>query len=322
MKYVGPEVKLPISAVIPVRNGMLFLPDFLSSNSGQFSKVDEVIFVNDNSSDETLDFLQEIATSKDNYVVLDNPNPGLVSALNMGINHSRNAWLARFDVDDSYAQSRIETQLELIDDHLGAIFSDYEILDENDNSLGIISSPVTSLFTELSLVNSRRTPHPSALLNKEAVQKVGGYLESEHPAEDLGLWLRLAQGGYNLGSTPSVLLKYRVHANSVTSKKQEEMNRVRAELVFNHDFTNTFKVAVSDLHDEIKKLRSTPYFHQRTFLSGMDLLSVRRLMRAQGVKNIPRLSIRSCSFFFSHKVLFSGLRYFFEAKKRRNNRIS
>lgn len=322
MKYVGPEVKLPISAIIPVRNGMLFLPDFLNSNSGQFSRLDEVIFVNDNSSDETLEFLQESATSKDNYIVFDNPNLGLVSALNMGIKQSRNAWLARFDVDDSYAQSRIETQLALIDDHVGAIFSDYEIIDENDNSLGIISSPVTSLFTELSLVNSRRTPHPSALLNKKAVQKVGGYLESEHPAEDLGLWLRLVQGGYKLASAPSVLLKYRVHANSVTSKKQEDMNRVRAELVFNHDFSKTFKVAVSDLRNEIEELRRTPLDDQRIFLTGMELLSVHRLMRRQGVKTIPKPSIQLFSLFFSYRVLISGFRYFFAAKKRRKRRIS
>lgn len=322
MKYLSSEVNLPVSAIIPVRNGMHFLPNFLDSNSGLFSKMDEVIFVNDNSSDGTLEFLKESTSSRENFRILDNPNIGLVSALNMGISFSRNKWLARFDVDDSYAQSRVQIQIELINDQLGAIFSDYEMVDEEGNSLGIISSPVSTLLTELSLVNSRRTPHPSALLNKNAVVGVGGYLESEHPAEDLGLWLRLAQGGHKLASVPSVLLKYRVHANSVTSMKQADMNRIRAELVFNHDFSKAYRATIDLLRDEIKELRKTSLVGQRIFLSGMDILSVRRLMRLQKVQTIPRLPFRLISMFLSHKVLIAGIRYFLDAKKRRNYRIS
>jgi glycosyltransferase involved in cell wall biosynthesis len=320
MKIVGRDTKLPISAIIPVRNGMQFLPNFLASNAEQFSKLDEVILINDNSSDGTLEYLNEFLFLNDNFIILDNPSPGLVPALNMGIKHSRNVWLARFDVDDVYSESRVEKQFAVIEDGVAAIFCDYEIVDSDENSLGLIGSPVSALFTELSLVNSRRTPHPSALLDKRAILSVGGYLESEHPAEDLGLWLRLIRGGFQLVSVPSILLKYRVHPKSVTSNNQAEMNRVRAELLSNHDFSKVISATINSFRKEVDKLRDTPLVNQRIFLSGVDLISARRLMRLQGAKNLPNLSVRSGSIFFSPKIMLSGFRYFFDARKRRNYR--
>jgi glycosyltransferase involved in cell wall biosynthesis len=322
MRNSGNGVKLPVSAIIPVRNGMKFLPKFLDSNAIQLSKLDQVIVVNDNSSDGTLQFLQKYSSRKANFLILDNPIPGLVSALNLGIRHSRNFWLARFDVDDSYSSFRVEVQFALIEDEVGAIFCDYEIVDANGNSLGIIGSPITPSLTELSLVNSRRTPHPSALLNKRAVQIAGGYIESEHPAEDLGLWLRLTQAGFKIISVPSVLLKYRVHSQSITSSSQAEMNRVRADLVFSHDFSGAFNSTIDSFYKEIDKLRGMSLVSQRIFLSGVDLLSVRRLMRLQGAKNLPHLPIRLAIFFLSPRVIFSGFRYFFDARMRRKNRNS
>lgn len=320
MKYFGFGEMLPISAIIPVRNGMQFLANFLESNVEQFSKLDEVIIINDNSSDGTLEYLIEKCSSKENFVILDNPSTGLVSALNLGINRSRNAWLARFDVDDTYKVFRIESQLALIEDGVGAIFSDYEIIDSENNSLGIITSPITPSLSEISLVNSRRTPHPSAILNKLAVQQVGGYQESEHPAEDLGLWLRLTGEGFKILTVPKVLLNYRMHEASVTSNKQEEMRRVLTNLIHKHDFSHAFNATIHSFDKEISKIRNELLSGQRIFLTGIDLLKVRKVMRSQGLKNIPKLSIRSSGVFFTPSVLISGILFLFQARRRRKYR--
>jgi glycosyltransferase involved in cell wall biosynthesis len=154
--------------------------------------------------------------------ILDSPEPGLVNALNLGLRESSNTWIARFDVDDNYDSARISKQIEAIQANDVAIFSDYSIMSESKLNLGTIYSPVNPLACSISLINSERTAHPSALINKDAVLAVGGYLNEDFLVEDLSLWLRLSRVG-NLRSVPKTLLHYTLSKSSVSSQNNAMM---------------------------------------------------------------------------------------------------
>ena len=60
------------------------------------------------------------------------------------------------------------------------------------------------------------------MFRKSAYEKVGGYRPEYEPAEDLDLWMRLAEVGA-VANLPEVLLKYRVHPHSTTATRSRVM---------------------------------------------------------------------------------------------------
>ena len=57
--------------------------------------------------------------------------------------------------------------------------------------------------------------HPSVLLRREALERVGGWREGDFP-EDWDLWLRLLGAGGRLSVVPQVLHRWRDHDARLT----------------------------------------------------------------------------------------------------------
>ena len=228
-KIVSP---IAVTALMPVKNGLSYISSSKQQLSNTCREFDEILVVDDNSSDGTLIELQRWAEQDSRVRVLSNPDQGLVSALNLGIKESSNNWIARFDVDDKYAEHRLEAQVTAAKFETVAIFSDYEMWSPNGRALGKIPSPVDSDAVKISLVNSRRTPHPSVLYSKEAVLAVGGYRAKDFPAEDLSLWLRMSRVG-KMVSIPQVLLSYQLRRNSVSGQQRTLITKKTSELLRN-----------------------------------------------------------------------------------------
>ena len=221
---------LPLSVLLPVRNGMLYLARAQASLVENCEEHDEIIVIDDGSTDGSSEFIKEWAKTEPRLRVIAGEAKGLVHALNSGIAASQHSWLARVDVDDQYAPNRLKVQRELIQDGVVAIFSDYQVLSHDGKDLGTIASPVHYAATSISLVISQRTAHPSVLLQKKAVLAVGGYRLQDFPVEDLSLWLRLTRVG-KLISAPQTLLKYQLTPGSITALKQEEMVSKKREVI-------------------------------------------------------------------------------------------
>jgi hypothetical protein len=168
--------------------------------------------------------------------------------LNLGFKESSNDWIARFDVDDEYSNSRVEIQREAIDSKTILIFSDYDNFAVGGVSLGTIPSAIFPSATALSLISSQRTAHPSALISKDAFIEAGGYQIEDFPAEDISLWLRMIKYG-DVISVPKTLLHYQISPNSVSankyalakSKTQDLLRTCPVDKVYLNDVLDNFK---------------------------------------------------------------------------------
>jgi glycosyltransferase involved in cell wall biosynthesis len=220
---------VPISGLLPIKNGRSYLSDLQKVIDLSLSPADEMVIVDDHSTDETLEFLLAWAAINDRVHVFTNPGSGLVEALNFGISKSRNDWIARFDADDNYSVERLSKQRRLISPDVGVIFSDYQLTTAFGGQFGFIPTAVYSSPTKVSLAASQRTPHPISLINKKAFENVGGYLSEDFPVEDLSLWLRLANN-YSLIGVPEELFQYRLSANSISAKFKDQMKIKRREI--------------------------------------------------------------------------------------------
>lgn len=215
---------------MPVRNGERYLEQAWAGILENFEFGDEVIIVNDGSTDQTSNLLKRISGSFPDLRIIETKSNGIVSALNTGFNESNNSWVARYDVDDIYPMHRISTQRRLISDDVSVIFADYKMHLENGFNMGLFPSPVTDFASRVSFLRSQQTAHSVALINRYHFNLAGGYLSEDFPAEDLGLWIRISQFGKIL-SAPEVLMKYRLSNSSTSGSRQIEARKVRQNLI-------------------------------------------------------------------------------------------
>ena len=223
-------MRSPVTFLMPVRNGRDFLIDSLENIDAMADSSDEILVINDHSSDGTDEILHSMKSIIKNLVVLNNPNSGLVKALNFGLEEASNNLIARVDVDDTYQIDRINKQIDSFTPSTVAVFSDYTFVSPDKSNLGTIYSAVHPLAVSASLVSSQRTAHPSVVFSREAVIQVGGYRESDFPAEDLSLWLRLSRVG-ELRSVPLPLLNYRINPQGISATRRSEMLMKKTSLL-------------------------------------------------------------------------------------------
>jgi glycosyltransferase involved in cell wall biosynthesis len=228
----------PLSVLLPVKNGLIYLPELEKYFTSNLSLEDQIIIVNDGSTDGSAEYLNNWAKKSTNMTLINTKGEGLIACLNIGIKESHHKWIARFDVDDSYPDQRLDDQSQVASGATVAVFSDYTFVNGAGEYYGKIASPVYPTPTVISLANNLRTAHPSVLFSKEAVVEVGGYRAGDYLAEDLSLWLRLSRIG-NLVSVPKNLLNYRLTSSSITSQNRNKVIAKKAEILKNYQFNSS-----------------------------------------------------------------------------------
>jgi glycosyltransferase involved in cell wall biosynthesis len=220
----------PVTLLLPIRNGELFVDGIIETMVANSLSTDEILIINDGSTDETLKLVEFWASREPRIKLISTEGIGLVQSLNLGFSESKYNWIARFDADDRYEIDRLQKQRELIGENISVIFADYSIFLNGKKFAGTIPSPVNHYATLLSLLNSQQTAHPVSLINKEKFNLSGGYLESEFPAEDLGLWARMSRHG-QLISCPEKLFSYSLSKTSVSAVRRKEALQKKKEIV-------------------------------------------------------------------------------------------
>ena len=256
-----------------VRNGEAHLPNSIKAILENTAENDEVVIVDDGSTDSTASILQELSQAIPRVKVITTSGIGIVPAINLGLKNCSSEWIARYDADDSWESDRIDKQIQAADSDTVVVFTDYDFWLDGKTYAGWIPSPIFPVATLLSLPFSQQTAQPSALIRRSALEAVGGYLESDAPAEDLGLWLRLARAG-NLISVPQSLLHYNLSLNSYSATKRAAIMRRKEEMLAGYgifaDRFPDFKATVFQEFDHYNK---------------SNFVSLRRLIFLRNLKN-------------------------------------
>ena len=290
-----------VTLLLPVKNGSKYLLDSLDNLAEIAEEQDEILIINDFSTDDSLDLIQKYKRQDQRIRVINNVNAGLVNALNIGITESTNDWIARCDVDDLYDSKRIVIQKNAINPQIAGIFTDYEFFADGDKSLGIMPSAINSESVSVSLSKSQRTAHPSIMYSKEAVLSAGGYREEDFPAEDLSLWLRMSKEG-KLISIPKVLLNYRLTPKSVSMQKraliQEKTRNLLSTIGIN---SKDFSYTSSNLESILDNYNNTESSTRRKLLLLREIVEIQRNPSRFGIgKN------QNVNFFKYIKLLING----------------
>jgi hypothetical protein len=276
------SARQPLSVLMPVRNGADTIEAAISDLLPGLGAEDEFLVVNDGSKDDTETVVALAAAVDPRIRMIRTSGIGLVGALNLGLREASHNWLARADADDRYPANRLPCQRAAVGPDVVLVTGDYRVT-FGARDLGEIPCALTSSFVVASLIHPQRVPHPGVLLNREAVQAVGGYQQEDFPAEDLALWLRLAREGTFVG-TPTRVVDWSMGIASVSHTRQVSQRQKTSELItsdFPLDLLSSLTEA--DVEHEVDSYQGTPLEAVRRLLLYRDL----RALAGRGVN--PRL---------------------------------
>ncbi|MEM1211371.1 MAG: glycosyltransferase family A protein [Planctomycetota bacterium] len=207
-----------VSVLIPVYNAESHLDEALDSIRGQSLADFECITVNDGSTDGSLHKLQETAAHDPRFRVIDQPNGGIVAALNAGLEQCSAAYVARMDADDIALPERLAAQHHFLEasPQIVAVGGTARRIDSANHRLDAIQNPTDpQRASAMALAGGYALLHPTMMIRRAALKQIGGYDPAYQNSEDLDLILRLLQVG-GLANLAEEVLLYR-QANGTMS---------------------------------------------------------------------------------------------------------
>lgn len=134
-----------ISIIVPIYNSEKYLAKCLNSLM-EISEQDEVILINDGSTDSSLSICEEYSKYNNQIKVITKKNGGVSSARNLGIDNSKKKYITFMDADDYYVtgwRKIIEDGIEYFNQADVLTFSNKvpkKILDKNQCTLAAIGN--------------------------------------------------------------------------------------------------------------------------------------------------------------------------------------
>ena len=106
-----------ISIIVPIYNAEKYLVRCLDSLINQTYKNIEILCINDGSTDNSLNILNEYATKDKRIIVINQTNSGPATARNNGLDNANGTFLMFCDSDDYYEPNMCERMLDAILSH-------------------------------------------------------------------------------------------------------------------------------------------------------------------------------------------------------------
>lgn len=213
-----------MSIVMAVCNGERYLREAVDSIVAQTFSDYEFIIINDGSTDRTLEMLEELSRAESRIHVVSHDNIGLTKSLNAGLALARGDFVARMDADDISMPRRFEAQLAEFErsSNLVLLGGEVELISEDGFSLGPRRHPLreAEIRRRLLLGDGGALTHPVVMYRRATAMAIGGYDERFVTAQDLDLFIRLAEQG-GIANLRDVLLKWRQHGQSVNRTQSE-----------------------------------------------------------------------------------------------------
>jgi glycosyltransferase involved in cell wall biosynthesis len=208
---------------MPVFNVADMLDRAIVSMLGQTLSDIELIVVDDGSTDDSLARLERWAKRDPRVVVIRQVHGGIVQALNAGLAACRAPTIARMDADDRSHPERLASQMRWLEARpevavLGCKVEGYpagQVREGFRMYLEWLNSLVTPEEIDRQIYVESPMAHPSVMMRRDWVEKVGGYEDHGWP-EDYDLWLRLHLAGARFAKVPEVLLWWREHPRRLT----------------------------------------------------------------------------------------------------------
>jgi glycosyltransferase involved in cell wall biosynthesis len=229
------------SIIVPAFNGQRFLAETLEHICKQTFRAWELIVVDDGSSDGTSEIGSHYSALDSRVRMIRQPNAGLSRARNFGFRSSNPAYdyVLFIDADDLLVSDALEHLIGALRHKVEspACHGAAAYIDERSNAMRDIFPARRRRPTIHSIHNAPRdlaeveptmlgtllignciTSAGQVLIRRRTLSSVGGFDPLISAVADWDMWYRIAQKCGPILYVPSVVLRYRIHAGSMSAK--------------------------------------------------------------------------------------------------------
>lgn len=302
-----------VSVIIPTYNSARYLPEAIESVIGQTYQDFEIIVVDDGSTDNTQEVVENALQGYSNKILyFYQENQGHAITRNVGIRHSVGEYIAFLDADDKWAPNKLERQMTYLDGHptVGHVHcarirvdKDGDLLPTPRVSIQFLSG---NIFYHL-LLRKAHICTSSVVCRKECLNNVG-YFDEHFPdkigGEDRDLWLRIAKK-YPIGYIDEPLVYYRYFTNSLSK------TRGRESII-----KGRYYVINKNLNEEKNRFRKT-FIKMQAYSSVHQELIYSALAENNFFDALTECVKAICRFPFQVKIYFKLLNISFSILQRR-----
>jgi len=214
----GRAEDMSVSAIIPTYNCARLLPQAIESAIHQSHKLQEIIVVDDGSTDNTEECIRPFL-SQIRYVKQE--NRGLAGARNRGIRESTAEFVAFLDADDVWLFEKTEKQLAAFRSSPDVVltFTDAHVLSSSGKAMPtfMFGKGAREGYVFDGLLRSSFILPSTAMIRRNCFEDVGLFDEGLLCVEDLDLWLRISRK-YQVKMVAEPLAVWRRQEDSLTTK--------------------------------------------------------------------------------------------------------
>ncbi len=225
-----PDLRRPkVSVLIPAYNSATYIAATIKSVLQQTYEDFEIIVVNDGSTDDTVNQLQQF---RGLIRVVHQENQGVSAARNHGLRLALGEFVLFLDSDDVIKPDKLARQTAVLeaDLTLGAVHSGWRMVDAYGRPIREITPwEQAPNLTLLEWLKWKPVFLGAILFRRQWLQRIEGFDTALRQAEDTDFLLRLSLDGCPMTWLPESTVDYRQHGASVTANGRQQavdMNRV------------------------------------------------------------------------------------------------
>ena len=197
----------------------------------QTRQADEVIIVDDGSTDDTSRILQSFGRQHSFRIIRLPEKSGFTAAINAGLDACRCDWIARLDADDWWESNHLETirlALAQADKDTSLVATRAMYWNDEHHKTGESCGPIHGDALRCFMINDNPFVHSATVFRLEAARQAGGYPGGVR-WEDYGLWIALMSTG-NGQIVDTTTVNCRKQAGSLSAVSKLAALRSRLEM--------------------------------------------------------------------------------------------
>lgn len=213
---------------MPVHNGEKYLDEAIQSVLSQTFSDFEFLIMDDGSTDRTPQILEFYAQKDPRIRIFHQQNSGVAHSGNALVSHARADLVARLDADDLLEPECLKTEYEYLQKHPGTVLlgAASRFLQPDGNQSQTSVTLREDFLIRWAMTFDSPFLQIGLMFRKSAFNACGGYLESEYPAEDYGLWRRIKQHG-RVENLKKILGTYRINPDGITRNNYRRQTAMR-----------------------------------------------------------------------------------------------
>jgi glycosyltransferase involved in cell wall biosynthesis len=232
-----------ISVIIPAYNAADYIGRAIESVLAQTHRPDEIIIVDDGSTDETADVIKRYGAAV-RYIWQKNAGPS--AARNAGIRAARGEWVAFLDADDEWLPERLQLQLALLNrnrDLVWAAANFYRcVCWENRRVVCVEPQAAEALLAGKEYHDNYFAAYTrqangwtgTMIVRRDVFEQTGLFYEGLDMGEDLDMWWRIAYRWPQIGYISEPVAVYHLGVPASLMRRHRQDSEAICRLIEKH----------------------------------------------------------------------------------------